>query len=199
MSWMKWSEFQWEYKDCGWPSALLYGSVRLRAFRVCWCHSIELAELAADWQGMAQKNQSWSEHSWVHWSLLGRIAWCFPVWVSALRFSLGFSFCTVLHPAGGWLLLTLVLVCSGLLTHSWILLCFSFRSSSTLETVPTQVYSLIGSSPLRSTSSSSNVLVPVQEQHQPIVIPDTPSPPVSVITIRSDTDEEEDSKYKPAR
>uniref|UniRef100_A0A8B9PGB6 non-specific serine/threonine protein kinase n=1 Tax=Apteryx owenii TaxID=8824 RepID=A0A8B9PGB6_APTOW len=65
-------------------------------------------------------------------------------------------------------------------------------------TVPSQVYSLIGSSPLRSTSSSSNVLVPVQEQHQPIVIPDTPSPPVSVITIRSDTDEEEDSKYKPA-
>lgn len=61
------------------------------------------------------------------------------------------------------------------------------------------MYSLIGSSPLRSTSSSSNVLVPVQEQHQPIVIPDTPSPPVSVITIRSDTDEEEDSKYKPAR
>ncbi|KAF1461097.1 Homeodomain-interacting protein kinase 1, partial [Pygoscelis antarcticus] len=72
------------------------------------------------------------------------------------------------------------------------------RPSSTLETVPSQVYSLIGSSPLRSTSSSSNVLIPVQEQHQPIVIPDTPSPPVSVITIRSDTDEEEDSKYKPA-
>ncbi|KFU84428.1 Homeodomain-interacting protein kinase 1 [Chaetura pelagica] len=72
------------------------------------------------------------------------------------------------------------------------------KPSSTLETVPTQVYSLIGSSPLRSTSSSSNVLIPAQEQHQPIVIPDTPSPPVSVITIRSDTDEEEDSKYKPA-
>ncbi|TRZ16874.1 hypothetical protein HGM15179_010187 [Zosterops borbonicus] len=72
------------------------------------------------------------------------------------------------------------------------------KPSSSLEPVPTQVYSLIGSSPLRSTSSSSNVLVPVQEQHQPIVIPDTPSPPVSVITIRSDTDEEEDSKYKPA-
>ncbi|XP_074420146.1 homeodomain-interacting protein kinase 1 isoform X4 [Larus michahellis] len=72
------------------------------------------------------------------------------------------------------------------------------KPSSTLETVPSQVYSLIGSSPLRSTSSSSNVLVPAQEQHQPIVIPDTPSPPVSVITIRSDTDEEEDSKYKPA-
>ncbi|KFQ94944.1 Homeodomain-interacting protein kinase 1 [Nipponia nippon] len=71
-------------------------------------------------------------------------------------------------------------------------------ANSTLESVPSQVYSLIGSSPLRSTSSSSNVLVPVQEQHQPIVIPDTPSPPVSVITIRSDTDEEEDSKYKPA-
>ncbi|KAM9255462.1 homeodomain-interacting protein kinase 1 isoform 1-T1 [Cariama cristata] len=72
------------------------------------------------------------------------------------------------------------------------------KPSSTIETVPSQVYSLVGSSPLRSTSSSSNVLVPVQEQHQPIVIPDTPSPPVSVITIRSDTDEEEDSKYKPA-
>uniref|UniRef100_A0A8C6ZY19 non-specific serine/threonine protein kinase n=1 Tax=Nothoprocta perdicaria TaxID=30464 RepID=A0A8C6ZY19_NOTPE len=71
-------------------------------------------------------------------------------------------------------------------------------ANSALETVPSQVYSLIGSSPLRSTSSSSNVHVPVQEQHQPIVIPDTPSPPVSVITIRSDTDEEEDSKYKPA-
>ncbi|MEJ1277951.1 homeodomain interacting protein kinase 3 [Cricetulus griseus] len=39
--------------------------------------------------------------------------------------------------------------------------------------------------------------VPVQDQHQPIIIPDTPSPPVSVITIRSDTDEEEDNKYKP--
>uniref|UniRef100_A0A8C3Y8R9 non-specific serine/threonine protein kinase n=1 Tax=Catharus ustulatus TaxID=91951 RepID=A0A8C3Y8R9_CATUS len=72
------------------------------------------------------------------------------------------------------------------------------KPSSSLEPVPTQVYSVIGSSPLRSSSSSSNVLVPVQEQHQPIVIPDTPSPPVSVITIRSDTDEEEDSKYKPA-
>ncbi|XP_057282865.1 homeodomain-interacting protein kinase 1 isoform X4 [Pezoporus wallicus] len=72
------------------------------------------------------------------------------------------------------------------------------KPSSTVETVPSQVYSLIGSSPLRSTSSSSNVLILVPEQHQPIVIPDTPSPPVSVITIRSDTDEEEDSKYKPA-
>lgn len=173
--------------------------VRLHAFRVCWCHSIRLVEPTADWQRAAHKSQSWSEHSWMHWSLLGRIPWCFPVWVSALRFSLCFSFCTVLHPAGGWLFLMLVLICSGLLTRSWILLCFSYRSSSTLETVPTQVYSLIGSSPLRSTSSSSNVLVPVQEQHQPIVIPDTPSPPVSVITIRSDTDEEEDSKYKPTR
>ncbi|XP_030329466.1 homeodomain-interacting protein kinase 1 isoform X3 [Strigops habroptila] len=72
------------------------------------------------------------------------------------------------------------------------------KPSSTVEAVPSQVYSLIGSSPLRSTSSSSNVLILVPEQHQPIVIPDTPSPPVSVITIRSDTDEEEDSKYKPA-
>ncbi|XP_007429658.1 homeodomain-interacting protein kinase 1 isoform X3 [Python bivittatus] len=71
------------------------------------------------------------------------------------------------------------------------------KPASTLEAIPSQVYSLIGSSPLRATSSSSNALLPVQEQHQPIVIPDTPSPPVSVITIRSDTDEEEDNKYKP--
>nr|XP_056700183.1 homeodomain-interacting protein kinase 1 isoform X5 [Euleptes europaea] len=71
------------------------------------------------------------------------------------------------------------------------------KPASTLEAVPTQVYSLIGSSPLRAASSSSSALLPGQEQHQPIVIPDTPSPPVSVITIRSDTDEEEDSKYKP--
>ncbi|KAL8179145.1 UNVERIFIED_CONTAM: Homeodomain-interacting protein kinase 1 [Gekko kuhli] len=71
------------------------------------------------------------------------------------------------------------------------------KPASTMEAVPTQVYSLIGSSPLRAASSSSNALLPGQEQHQPIVIPDTPSPPVSVITIRSDTDEEEDNKYKP--
>ncbi|XP_053249497.1 homeodomain-interacting protein kinase 1 isoform X4 [Podarcis raffonei] len=72
------------------------------------------------------------------------------------------------------------------------------KPASTLEAIPSQVYSLIGSSPLRATSSSSNAFLPGQEQHQPIVIPDTPSPPVSVITIRSDTDEEEDNKYKPA-
>ncbi|EGW08734.1 Homeodomain-interacting protein kinase 1 [Cricetulus griseus] len=68
-------------------------------------------------------------------------------------------------------------------------------SKSSLEVLPSQVYSLVGSSPLRTTSYNS--LVPVQDQHQPIIIPDTPSPPVSVITIRSDTDEEEDNKYKP--
>ncbi|XP_072853260.1 homeodomain-interacting protein kinase 1 isoform X3 [Pogona vitticeps] len=70
------------------------------------------------------------------------------------------------------------------------------KPASTLEAIPSQVYSLIGSSPLRATSSS-NAVVSGQDQHQPIVIPDTPSPPVSVITIRSDTDEEEDNKYKP--
>ncbi|KAF4021461.1 hypothetical protein G4228_013859 [Cervus hanglu yarkandensis] len=69
-------------------------------------------------------------------------------------------------------------------------------SKSSLDVVPSQVYSLVGSSPLR-TTSSYNSLVPVQDQHQPIIIPDTPSPAVSVITIRSDTDEEEDNKYKP--
>ncbi|TKC49853.1 hypothetical protein EI555_011814 [Monodon monoceros] len=68
-------------------------------------------------------------------------------------------------------------------------------SKSSLDVLPSQVYSLVGSSPLRTTSYNS--LVPVQDQHQPIIIPDTPSPPVSVITIRSDTDEEEDNKYKP--
>eukprot|EP00073_Rattus_norvegicus_P034957 XP_008759635.1 PREDICTED: homeodomain-interacting protein kinase 1 isoform X2 [Rattus norvegicus] len=70
-------------------------------------------------------------------------------------------------------------------------------STSSLEVLPSQVYSLVGSSPLR-TTSSYNSLVPVQDQHQPIIIPDTPSPPVSVITIRSDTDEEEDNKFKPS-
>uniref|UniRef100_A0A8C8SWJ0 non-specific serine/threonine protein kinase n=1 Tax=Pelusios castaneus TaxID=367368 RepID=A0A8C8SWJ0_9SAUR len=71
------------------------------------------------------------------------------------------------------------------------------KPSAVLEATPSQGYSLIGSSPLR-VASSSSALIAVQEQHQPIVIPDTPSPPVSVITIRSDTDEEEDNKYKPA-
>lgn len=72
---------------------------------------------------------------------------------------------------------------------------FSYRSS--LDVLPSQGCSVVGGSPLRTTSY--NPLVPAQDQHQPIVIPDTPSPPVSVITIRSDTDEEEDNKYKPSR
>ncbi|KAE8622903.1 hypothetical protein XENTR_v10005423 [Xenopus tropicalis] len=72
----------------------------------------------------------------------------------------------------------------------------SSKALSSLDVIPSQVYSLVGSSPLQA-SSSYNPLLPLQEQRQPIVIPDTPSPPVSVITIRSDTDEEEDSKYKP--
>ncbi|XP_077151070.1 homeodomain-interacting protein kinase 1 isoform X2 [Ranitomeya variabilis] len=72
------------------------------------------------------------------------------------------------------------------------------KTLSALDVLPSQVYSIVGSSPLHaSTSYNHNPLLPIQEQRQPIVIPDTPSPPVSVITIRSDTDEEEDSKYKP--
>ncbi|XP_075052380.1 homeodomain-interacting protein kinase 1 isoform X7 [Mixophyes fleayi] len=71
-----------------------------------------------------------------------------------------------------------------------------WRTLSALDVIPSQVYSLVGSSPFHA-SSTYNPLLPIQEQRQPIVIPDTPSPPVSVITIRSDTDEEEDSKYKP--
>ncbi|MEE6493287.1 hypothetical protein FKM82_016783 [Ascaphus truei] len=70
------------------------------------------------------------------------------------------------------------------------------KTLTALDIIPSQVYSLVGSSPLHA-ASSYNALLPIQEQRQPIVIPDTPSPPVSVITIRSDTDEEEDSKYKP--
>ncbi|XP_063811491.1 homeodomain-interacting protein kinase 1 isoform X3 [Pseudophryne corroboree] len=70
------------------------------------------------------------------------------------------------------------------------------KTLSALDILPSQVYSLVGSSPFHA-STSYNPLLPIQEQRQPIVIPDTPSPPVSVITIRSDTDEEEDSKYKP--
>ncbi|XP_073443173.1 homeodomain-interacting protein kinase 1 isoform X2 [Dendrobates tinctorius] len=70
------------------------------------------------------------------------------------------------------------------------------KTLSALDVLPSQVYSIVGSSPLHA-STSYNPLLPIQEQRQPIVIPDTPSPPVSVITIRSDTDEEEDSKYKP--
>ncbi|XP_030077714.1 homeodomain-interacting protein kinase 1 isoform X4 [Microcaecilia unicolor] len=70
------------------------------------------------------------------------------------------------------------------------------KTLAALDIVPSQVYSLVRSSPLHASSSYSGLL-PIQEQRQPIVIPDTPSPPVSVITIRSDTDEEEDSKYKP--
>ncbi|XP_048207774.1 homeodomain-interacting protein kinase 1 isoform X6 [Perognathus longimembris pacificus] len=69
-------------------------------------------------------------------------------------------------------------------------------SKPAVDVLPSQGCSLAGGSPLRTTSYHS--LVPVQDQHQPIVIPDTPSPPVSVITIRSDTDEEEDGKYKPS-
>uniref|UniRef100_A0A8C5M277 non-specific serine/threonine protein kinase n=1 Tax=Leptobrachium leishanense TaxID=445787 RepID=A0A8C5M277_9ANUR len=71
------------------------------------------------------------------------------------------------------------------------------KTLSTLDVIPSQVYSLVGSSPLHA-SSTYNQLLQLQEQRQPIVIPDTPSPPVSVITIRSDTDEEDDNKYKPA-
>ncbi|XP_029429863.1 homeodomain-interacting protein kinase 1 isoform X6 [Rhinatrema bivittatum] len=69
------------------------------------------------------------------------------------------------------------------------------KTLAALDVIPSQVYSLVGSSPLH--ASSYNGLLPIQEQRQPIVIPDTPSPPVSVITIRSDTDEEEDCKFKP--
>lgn len=75
---------------------------------------------------------------------------------------------------------------------------YLYRTLCALDVIPSQVYSLVGSSPLHA-STSYNTLLPIQEQRQPIIIPDTPSPPVSVITIRSDTDEEEDSKYKPGR
>lgn len=37
------------------------------------------------------------------------------------------------------------------------------------------------------------------DQSQPIVISDTPSPAVSIITIHSDTEDEDDRKFPPAR
>lgn len=47
--------------------------------------------------------------------------------------------------------------------------------------------------------SSSGVTPPNATLSQPIVISDTPSPAVSIITIHSDTDTEDERKFHPAR
>uniref|UniRef100_H2T850 non-specific serine/threonine protein kinase n=1 Tax=Takifugu rubripes TaxID=31033 RepID=H2T850_TAKRU len=60
----------------------------------------------------------------------------------------------------------------------------SARYSHTLETVDMIIK-----------VSSSQVVLSPQRSKQTIVIPDTPSPAVSIITISSDTDEEEDHKH----
>lgn len=60
-----------------------------------------------------------------------------------------------------------------------------FRTMTLLDPVP----SLVQHSPLLATPPYNAML------SQPIIIPDTPSPAVSVITIRSDTEDEDDNKY----
>uniref|UniRef100_A0A8C4SUT1 non-specific serine/threonine protein kinase n=1 Tax=Erpetoichthys calabaricus TaxID=27687 RepID=A0A8C4SUT1_ERPCA len=62
------------------------------------------------------------------------------------------------------------------------------RTMPLLEPVPT----LVQHSPVFTTPPYNGML------SQPIVIPDTPSPAVSVITIRSDTEDEDESKYHPS-
>lgn len=52
--------------------------------------------------------------------------------------------------------------------------------------------SLLGSS--NATPPTSSALL-----SQPIIISDTPSPAVSIITIHSDTDTEDERKFHPAR
>ncbi|MBN3280190.1 HIPK1 kinase, partial [Polyodon spathula] len=59
------------------------------------------------------------------------------------------------------------------------------RTMTLLDPVP----SLVQHSPLLATPPYNAML------SQPIIIPDTPSPAVSVITIRSDTEDEDDSKH----
>uniref|UniRef100_A0A4W3JFV5 non-specific serine/threonine protein kinase n=1 Tax=Callorhinchus milii TaxID=7868 RepID=A0A4W3JFV5_CALMI len=69
----------------------------------------------------------------------------------------------------------------------------SARNLSVLDITPSQTYMVVQNSP--ASVSSPYTSTTHDNQRQPIVIPDTPSPAVSVITIRSDTDEEEDNKY----
>ncbi|XP_042198124.1 homeodomain-interacting protein kinase 1 isoform X2 [Callorhinchus milii] len=70
----------------------------------------------------------------------------------------------------------------------------SARNLSVLDITPSQTYMVVQNSP--ASVSSPYTSTTHDNQRQPIVIPDTPSPAVSVITIRSDTDEEEDNKYR---
>ncbi|XP_038675954.1 homeodomain-interacting protein kinase 1-like isoform X4 [Scyliorhinus canicula] len=68
------------------------------------------------------------------------------------------------------------------------------RNVPVLDITPSQTYMVVQNSPSSAPSPYCSTML--DHQRQTIVIPDTPSPAVSVITIRSDTDEEEETKQK---
>ncbi|XP_067913139.1 homeodomain-interacting protein kinase 1-like isoform X1 [Heterodontus francisci] len=68
------------------------------------------------------------------------------------------------------------------------------RNVPVLDVTPSQTYMVVQNSPASAPSPYCGTTL--DHQRQTIVIPDTPSPAVSVITIRSDTDEEEETKQK---
>uniref|UniRef100_UPI00398F74C6 homeodomain-interacting protein kinase 1-like isoform X3 n=1 Tax=Pristiophorus japonicus TaxID=55135 RepID=UPI00398F74C6 len=68
------------------------------------------------------------------------------------------------------------------------------RNVPVLDVTPSQTYMVVQNSPASAPSPYYGTTL--DHQRQTIVIPDTPSPAVSVITIRSDTDEEEETKQK---
>ncbi|XP_051890327.1 homeodomain-interacting protein kinase 1-like isoform X2 [Pristis pectinata] len=68
------------------------------------------------------------------------------------------------------------------------------RNVPLLDVTPSQTYMVVQNSPASAPSPYCSTTL--DHQRQTIVIPDTPSPAVSVITIRSDTDEEEETKQK---
>ncbi|XP_067863403.1 homeodomain-interacting protein kinase 1-like isoform X4 [Heptranchias perlo] len=68
------------------------------------------------------------------------------------------------------------------------------RNVPVLDVTPSQTYMVVQNSPASAPSPYCSTTL--DHQRQTIVIPDTPSPAVSVITIRSDTDEEEETKQK---
>ncbi|XP_072336658.1 homeodomain-interacting protein kinase 1-like isoform X5 [Scyliorhinus torazame] len=70
------------------------------------------------------------------------------------------------------------------------------RNVPVLDITPSQTYMVVQNSPSSAPSPYCSTML--DHQRQTIVIPDTPSPAVSVITIRSDTDEEEETKQKVA-
>lgn len=60
---------------------------------------------------------------------------------------------------------------------------------------------IFSSRPVSSVQSATNVVNSTSfagDQSQPIVISDTPSPAVSIITIHSDSEDEDDTKFPAA-